>query len=40
MAKDFNPPHVDLSEAIAPLQTFGGSDLTRTLGQIENSDFV
>jgi hypothetical protein len=37
MAKDFSPPHVPLSEAITSLQTFGGSDLTRTLAQIESS---
>jgi len=37
MANDLNPSHAVLSKAITSLQTFGGSDLTRTLAQIEGS---
>jgi hypothetical protein len=37
MAKDLNSLHATLSVAITSLQTFGGSDLTQTLAQIEGS---
>src|SRR6185437_7077278 len=37
MAKDLNPLHATLSEAITSLQTFSGSDLTQTLARIEGS---
>jgi hypothetical protein len=37
MAKDLNSLHATLPVAITSLQTFGGSDLTQTLAQIEGS---
>ena len=37
MAKDYSQPHAALSEAIASLQSFGGTDLTQTLAKIEAS---
>jgi len=37
MAKDLNPLHAMVSEAITSLQTFGGADLTQTLARIEGS---
>jgi len=37
MATESKRPQIAVSEAIHLLQTFRGPDLTRTIGQIENS---